>query len=508
MSRIKKGLGVTANTDYLLLSKKSQHFILAIKGVSKKTNLANLYLRYIFKRKVNYLNLKVIVEPQWLDGHWLDTNVTPIQVQYEVAVIVKKLDDFITSYLEENGTLPEFNILKEFSEGKVKTAKEAIRKIENNNFDFFTIKDKCLKQQFASKQITKSTLSLYNTYYNVFKRFLLYKGLDTITVTQINNLQFLKEFEEYLFSYKSYQVKFLESKGLDKETIFDDRLRNEFDKYLSKIEEREYSKTATVNNILNSVIKILQYSFDIDVLDNETFKKYKVPTIKQKEIVAFQQEDIQYIKSLNFFSNRTLRNFKIIVLAAFYSGLRSSELWELSSDNIFIDENNPKNCYLKGKDIKNKTTFFRPLTGDGLVFFKKLKEETKDKSKCFKKLYTAQTSVYLKRLLENYDKQIMYGGELVYFKDVVKFHDLRKGRITEDVKIYGSDVAKRISGHKSRAFDRYVDIHREKDILDMFHAKMDTVITAKPADIQDNKIDLSSLSKEDLLKILVTVINK
>ncbi len=452
----------------------SEHFVLAIKQPPNKNGLYQLYVRYTKARKSNFLRLELLVKPEALKGQWLNKDIVAPEDYYHVAKAIKRLDGFITEYLDEFKVRPDFEMLKDYFIGGVKDVKEAVQKVENENFDFFRIKNRLLSEEKRRGKIGARTIELYSEAERVFRRYLNFIGKNGITIIEMNSPDFFKELEHYLIEYKKAHIHFLNIKDLPHDTVFTERLRKDFiNNYLDKFsEEKRVSKNSSVVCITQMLLKVMTYCFTIGLIETPHFKRYTPLQKNQKPIVGFMDDDISYIKSL-FFYNNYMYDFRKLVLAQWYSGRRIGEVMAMTTDNIFIDKNDEHKCYLMGWNQKGKENYFTPLDGEALEFFKKLKDEKvyKGEKRCFKDYDYGTLSKFFKRLLKDYPKEIELDGKPVLFRNVVTMHSLRKGAITRWHAIAGYGLAKRISGHKSeRAFNLYLDMTQRYELLSLYHS--------------------------------------
>jgi integrase len=471
MLQSKKNVNLKSNVKPITLETNSDYFVLAIKSINKK-GLAKLYIRYIKNRKVNYLSLDKEINPDWLTGQWLNDS-TPVYFRYEVALIIKKIHDFIVNYVDTYHETPSFEQVKEFHTGKIDTVTEAFNFSETKDYTFDKVARQCILELSIKKKYEPTTLRTYEEQLNVFNMYLAFKGfnINLLHIREVNNFKLLKDFELYLFTYKRQHVQFLKENKFSTQTVFDEVLRKKFEKWYDKLDTKYAIKTSTVINVLSFVKKILNYAHQNEIVTNTDFKKIEIPNQQFNTVVAFNKEDIDYLKGLYFFSKKHLEYCRTIYLALFYSGVRMSDLFVLDVDNVL--EENGDIC-LKGANVKNDATFFRPLCDEGGLFFKKIKEERikQNKTTLFDKISASSLNQNLKTIFANYDRKIIYNGKSTYLRECISVHTFRKTRITWDAR-KDMDLAQVLSGHKTaRAFKRYCADMEEKEILERYKKTM------------------------------------
>lgn len=174
----------------------------------------------------------------------------------------------------------------------------------------------------------------------------------------------IKEFIKYLKNEKrypettitSYQKDldnyygFIKAKNINYLTINKDEIRS----YLKYLDELKYSKT-TISRILSTLRHFYQYLMIQKVVSVNMFKLIKNPK-KDKKLPNFLQSDeLQKIfDSINIETPLGIRN-RLIVELLYASGLRVSELTNLSIDNINL---NNKEIRVLGKGSKERIVFF------------------------------------------------------------------------------------------------------------------------------------------------------
>lgn len=174
----------------------------------------------------------------------------------------------------------------------------------------------------------------------------------------------IKEFIKYLKNEKrypettitSYQKDldnyygFIKAKNINYITINKDEIRS----YLKYLDELKYSKT-TISRILSTLRHFYQYLMIQQVVKVNMFKLIKNPK-KDKKLPNFLQSDeLQKIfDSISLETPLGIRN-RLIVELLYASGLRVSELTNLSLDNINLST---KEIRVLGKGSKERIVFF------------------------------------------------------------------------------------------------------------------------------------------------------
>ena len=174
----------------------------------------------------------------------------------------------------------------------------------------------------------------------------------------------IREFIKYLQNEKRYPETTITSyqKDLDNYygfvilkkinylTINKDEIRT----YLKYLDQLKYSKT-TISRILSTLRHFYQYLMINKIVDANMFKLIRNPK-KDKHLPNFLQSDeLQKIfDSINLETPLGIRN-RLIVELLYASGLRVSELTNLTLDNINI---NNKEIKVLGKGSKERIVFF------------------------------------------------------------------------------------------------------------------------------------------------------
>ena len=174
----------------------------------------------------------------------------------------------------------------------------------------------------------------------------------------------IKDFIKYLSNEKrypettitSYQKdldnysKFIKNKNINYKTINKDEIRS----YLKYLDELNYSKT-TISRILSTLRHFYQYLMINKVVSVNMFKLIKNPK-KDKKLPNFLQSDeLQKIfDSIDIETPLGIRN-RLIVELLYASGLRVSELTNLSIDSINL---NTREIRVLGKGSKERIVFF------------------------------------------------------------------------------------------------------------------------------------------------------
>lgn len=156
----------------------------------------------------------------------------------------------------------------------------------------------------------------------------------------------ITSYENDLINYKD----FIELNKINYITITKEEIRT----YLKYLDELKYSKT-TISRILSTLRHFYQYLMINKVVEVNTFKLIKNPK-KDKKLPNFLQSDeLQKIfDSINLETPLGIRN-RLIVELLYASGLRVSELTNLSLDNINLSN---KEIRVLGKGSKERIVFF------------------------------------------------------------------------------------------------------------------------------------------------------
>ena len=156
----------------------------------------------------------------------------------------------------------------------------------------------------------------------------------------------ITSYENDLINYKD----FIELNKINYITISKEEIRT----YLKYLDELKYSKT-TISRILSTLRHFYQYLMINKVVEVNTFKLIKNPK-KDKRLPNFLQSDeLQKIfDSINLETPLGIRN-RLIVELLYASGLRVSELTNLSLDSINL---NNKEIRVLGKGSKERIVFF------------------------------------------------------------------------------------------------------------------------------------------------------
>ena len=174
----------------------------------------------------------------------------------------------------------------------------------------------------------------------------------------------IKEFIKYLQYEKRYPETTITSyqKDLDnyydfivlKKTNYLTITKEEIRSYLKYLDELQYSKT-TISRILSTLRHFYQYLMINKKVDTNIFKLIRNPK-KDKHLPNFLQSDeLQKIfDSINLDTPLGIRN-RLIVELLYASGLRVSELTNLSIENINM---NSKEIKVLGKGSKERIVFF------------------------------------------------------------------------------------------------------------------------------------------------------
>ena len=176
--------------------------------------------------------------------------------------------------------------------------------------------------------------------------------------------KYIKEFIKYLQNEKrypettitSYQKDldnyygFIVLKKINYLTITKDEIRS----YLKYLDQLKYSKT-TISRILSTLRHFYQYLMINKIINVNMFKQIRNPK-KDKHLPNFLQSDeLQKIfDSINLETPLGIRN-RLIVELLYASGLRVSELTNLTLDNINISA---KEIKVLGKGSKERIVFF------------------------------------------------------------------------------------------------------------------------------------------------------
>lgn len=174
----------------------------------------------------------------------------------------------------------------------------------------------------------------------------------------------IKEFIKYLKNEKRYPETTITSyqKDLDnyygfiklKKINYLNITKDEIRTYLKYLDELKYSKT-TISRILSTLRHFYQYLMIQKEVTVNMFKLIKNPK-KDKKLPNFLQSDeLQKIfDSINLETSLGIRN-RLIVELLYASGLRVSELTNLTIDNINLSN---KEIRVLGKGSKERIVFF------------------------------------------------------------------------------------------------------------------------------------------------------
>lgn len=176
--------------------------------------------------------------------------------------------------------------------------------------------------------------------------------------------KYIKEFIKYLQNEKRYPETTITSyqKDLDnyygfivlKKINYLAITKDEIRSYLKYLDQLKYSKT-TISRILSTLRHFYQYLMINKIINVNMFKQIRNPK-KDKHLPNFLQSDeLQKIfDSINLETPLGIRN-RLIVELLYASGLRVSELTNLTLDNINISA---KEIKVLGKGSKERIVFF------------------------------------------------------------------------------------------------------------------------------------------------------
>lgn len=266
----------------------------------------------------------------------------------------------------------------------------------------------------------------------------------------------IKHYNQTLRLLKDYSAR------ANKVLTFDDINLNFYEDFTKYCLEKEYS-TNTIGGFIKHVKVFMNEAFDRKLTTNIEFKNKKFRTIEEEtENIYLTIAEIEAIYNYDLTNNKRLDLVRDMFVLSCYTGLRYSDLVQLSNDNL-ID----KNTKLKIKTEKTGETVIIPLNRHIREILKK-HGGLPDYS-----ITNQKMNEYVKelaKLVEINDKVVISstkGGakkETKFLKhDLVTVHTARRSFATN---AYLMDVPSisimKITGHRTeKAFLKYIKISQE-----------------------------------------------
>jgi integrase len=238
-----------------------------------------------------------------------------------------------------------------------------------------------------------------------------------------------------------------------------------YDSYVNFLINKNYSKN-TIGTLIKNVKLFMNEAVDRKLTTNLQFKIRRFKTMEEpSESIYLSQEEIKKLHETDFSSNPSLEKVKELFVIGCYTGLRFSDLANLSEDNFF-----DKHTKLKIKTEKTGELVIIPMHRYVREIF------TKNKGTLPKPISNQKMNAYLKEIAEiaEFNDDVLItctkGGkncsESFRKHELVTVHTARRSFATN---AYLADVPTisimKITGHRTeKSFLKYIKISQDDNV--------------------------------------------